>query len=379
MPATNKQLTPDNSVHPGQVLRDALNKMGIKQKDLALRIDVTEKHISSVIQGKNSITADFAIRLERALNESAACWLERQRNFDEAVARKQLLQNAKRSLDVKKKILAEFDYADLIQVGYVPNATGADEKIIFLEQFFGVINLRLVTKLYPAAFKNTGSTDTNKGAVAAWLRAGQLVSSGVRVGSLDLKQVRRIASWAPMSYMQSPTLREDVQRIKKELANYGVVLLVMRQPTNSGIKGSTQWLRKRVVVQVSLHDQYADEFWFTLLHELAHVVLHDRGTFVDCDDSARSMIEQAADQQAWDWLIYPKRYEQIISRSDFSREYILNFSGNNKYMSGILVNRLQNDGLIPPGRFNSLRIKRRLSEEKPVNSALIDSSFGVLY
>ena len=46
-------------------LKDILDSEEMSQKDLCLRTDMSEKHISNIIQGKASITPETALKLEK--------------------------------------------------------------------------------------------------------------------------------------------------------------------------------------------------------------------------------------------------------------------------------------------------------------------------
>lgn len=75
--------SPDWSVHPGETLREILETSGIMQATLAREMGVSQKHLNFVVQGKAAITAQFAVRLERALGvPSAEFWMKLQSDFD---------------------------------------------------------------------------------------------------------------------------------------------------------------------------------------------------------------------------------------------------------------------------------------------------------
>ena len=61
---------------------------GLNQTDLATAIGCTHAKVNSVINGKRSITPDFAIDLERVLGTSAEVWLRLQAKYDLWLARK---------------------------------------------------------------------------------------------------------------------------------------------------------------------------------------------------------------------------------------------------------------------------------------------------
>jgi addiction module HigA family antidote len=75
-------------VHPGVTLREILESSGITQRTVALEMGVTQKHLNFVVQGKAAITAQFAVRLERALGvPTAEFWMSLQTNYDLRKAR----------------------------------------------------------------------------------------------------------------------------------------------------------------------------------------------------------------------------------------------------------------------------------------------------
>lgn len=68
-------------VHPGEVLQDELNELGITQAKLAHHIGVLPKTINEICRGKRGISAEMAVRLSRALGASAQFWLNLQNNW----------------------------------------------------------------------------------------------------------------------------------------------------------------------------------------------------------------------------------------------------------------------------------------------------------
>ena len=69
-------------VHPGEVLKDELEEMGLSQSALAEHIDVLPKTINEICRGKRGISAEMAIKLSRALGASPQFWLNLQNNWE---------------------------------------------------------------------------------------------------------------------------------------------------------------------------------------------------------------------------------------------------------------------------------------------------------
>ena len=53
---------------PGETIKEQLIDRGISQKEFALRMDMSEKHISKLINGEVQLTTDVAIRLEMVMD-----------------------------------------------------------------------------------------------------------------------------------------------------------------------------------------------------------------------------------------------------------------------------------------------------------------------
>jgi len=69
-------------VHPGEVLMDELEEIGLSQTDLAKHIGVLPKTINTICLGKSGINAEMAVKLSRSLGGSPQFWLNLQNNWE---------------------------------------------------------------------------------------------------------------------------------------------------------------------------------------------------------------------------------------------------------------------------------------------------------
>jgi len=72
---------------PGATIKEQLNDRGMSQKEFAARMDMSEKHISKLINGEVQLTPEVAVRLEVVLGAPAKFW-----NNLEAVYREKLIK-----------------------------------------------------------------------------------------------------------------------------------------------------------------------------------------------------------------------------------------------------------------------------------------------
>ncbi|MBI9087056.1 MAG: HigA family addiction module antidote protein [Desulfobacterales bacterium] len=68
-------------IHPGEVLKDELDEVGLTQSALAKHIGVLPKTINEICRGKRGISAEMAMKLSKALGGSPQFWLNLQNNW----------------------------------------------------------------------------------------------------------------------------------------------------------------------------------------------------------------------------------------------------------------------------------------------------------
>jgi len=74
------------AVHPGEVLEDALDELGITPTELARQIDVPPNRISQVIGGKRAVTGDTALRFGHWFGCEPQFWLNLQSAYELRIA-----------------------------------------------------------------------------------------------------------------------------------------------------------------------------------------------------------------------------------------------------------------------------------------------------
>jgi antitoxin HigA-1 len=80
-------MTMKNPPHPGLLIRDNIDDLGLSVAEAAAGLGVTRQQLYNVVNGKSSVTPEMALRLEKALGGSADTWLRMQANHDLAQLR----------------------------------------------------------------------------------------------------------------------------------------------------------------------------------------------------------------------------------------------------------------------------------------------------
>ena len=76
----------ERAVHPGEILKEELDELGVSPTEFARQIDVPPNRVGQIIAGKRSVTAEEALRLGHWFGVEAQFWLNLQTRFDLIVA-----------------------------------------------------------------------------------------------------------------------------------------------------------------------------------------------------------------------------------------------------------------------------------------------------
>ena len=141
------------------------------------------------------------------------------------------------------------------------------------------------------------------------------------------------------------------KEIKKEFYFSGVDLQVIPNITGSKLNGATRIVGKHILLMLSDRYSNSDTFWFTLFHEIGHIINGDFGASFEMDEGE---IENRANEYAENILIEPNTYKDFVSKNIFTVESINDFSKKINRDIGIVLGRLQRDGFI---KYNDVRFK----------------------
>jgi len=77
-------------IHPGIILGEELDEIGISAAELARQLKIPANRISQIIAGRRNITADTALRLGKWFGMSAVFWLNLQKSYELRLAQKEI-------------------------------------------------------------------------------------------------------------------------------------------------------------------------------------------------------------------------------------------------------------------------------------------------
>lgn len=350
--ATNqnlKQYQPPIAFHPGETLAEKLEELGYGPKEFATRTGKPEKTIFAIINGKSSVTPEMAVQFEQVLKIPAHFWLNKQRNYDEYLAREELKLLLKASVEWQKS----FPITDMVKKGWLPAKATPEEKALTLLGFFGFSSPIAWENYYfkqelKVAFRISLAHTKEPYAIAAWLRKGELQAAELPTNTYNekafkeaLPQIKSIMAKHPENFftqLQSLCLEAGVKVVHTPC--------IQKAPIN----GSTRWINDTPLIQLTGRYKRNDSFWFTFFHEAGHILLHGKkDIFLEnieySDFDKQKEIE--ADNFAIKWTLSKEEEEEITHLFNIKDEDVIEFAEKFNTHPAIIIGRLQHKKLIP--------------------------------
>lgn len=333
---------------PGATIREQLDDRGMSQKEFAARMDMSEKHISKLINGEVQLTPEMAMRLEFVLGISANFW-----NNLESIYREKLLKiKEENSMDQDIELAKELPYNEMAKLGWIPSTRNIVEKVVYLRKYFEVVELSLLENMQVTriACRRLAINEKSDLALMAWAQKVKLYARNMATAPIDIKGL--IADLPKIRSMTRQKPDVFASRLKEMLAKRGVALVFVPHLTGSFLHGATFIDGGKIVIGLTARGKDADKFWFSLFHELGHIILGHIGL----PNGTSEMDEKAANDWAGEVLIRHEELESFLQRNlAMNPQNICKFAEEQGVAPGIVVGRLQNDGLIKHYMFNELK------------------------
>ena len=293
---------------PISAIKFRMEEAGLTQRDLVPLIGSRAK-VSEVLSGKRELTMSMARALHEHLGVPADALLKKPgATFGPAPTRDELRR---------------FPWREMVNREWLePRANLRD----YEEEMYRELEDRVGGQgvMTPALLRENGhrrmNAKTNHYALWAWClqvlgtAKENLPQCDYLPGVVDETLLREVA--------QCSSSADGPLKAQEHLANHGIALVVEKHLKNTYLDGAVLRLGDgRPVIGLTLRYDRIDNFWFTLMHELAHVSLHleDNGEaafFDDLDLKESSRIEQEADETAENALIPLGLWESSAAREN---------------------------------------------------------------
>lgn len=342
-------LSRDFIIHPGETLAEVIEDRGMTQRELAVRTGMTEKHISTVIHGQKNISVAFSKKLEYALGIESSFWMNLQINYDRELLEFEELNNITEDEIGVLKNLKEVSEV-WTSFGWLNAEENSAAMVLDFRRIFGISNLCDTPKIsYVAAYRaQTKNMSVDPYVLFAWQRMCELLTKNSKIADkVDVEKLRsKIPEIKSVMFLRANQIHHKLSDI---FSACGIAFKIVPNFTGAPVQG---FIKKTdegtLILCMTLRNKFADIFWFTLFHEIAHILNGDTGhEFIDFN-SVSGDIEEKADRMAGDFLLDSADYQAFVNAEGYKRSSdIERFAASQNVKDYIVRGRLMKEKIIP--------------------------------
>ncbi len=339
--------------HPGYYIKEIADDLGITQEDFAKRLGTTPKNMSLIIRGEQRLSTDMAMKLSNMLGTSMNYWFNLQNAYDSALAEIE----ANEELGEEKEILKILGYGYFEEHFHLPHIPRMlDQQVQELRRFLGIASLKVLTDSDLAvSFRGNAANMTKANVVKANAMVQIATNRALEVEAPKFNRAKFEEAVA-----EAANLTKDHEAffpvIERSFREAGVILQVLPNLKGSKINGATKKIGSNIMLMVNDRRIFADTFWFTLFHEIGHIMHGDYGISFE---GQKGESERLADEYAQNMLIDPDAYTEFIQWNDFSLRAITAFAKRINRDPGIVLGRLENDKHVKYGDLTLSHLRTR--------------------
>lgn len=337
-------LSLDFIIHPGETIKEVLEERQMNQEELAIRTGFSPKHVSEVVNGKKGISPSFAKSLEYVFGIPASFWINLQGIYDkEMLEYKEQEEIDESEVEIVKGLKKLIKYAEEQEI--MSKTKDIISQIIELRSICNVKNLTYINNLVTSqvAFRKSQTIETNIYVLYVWLRICEIIAqrNSIEKEYDEQKLKDNIENIKKCMFLE---INEAVEELKRIFADCGIIFQVVKNFTGAPVQGFIKKNDNKIMISMTIRRSFADEFWFTLFHEIGHLLNGDiiNTQFIDYADS-KSDMEDKADEFARKTLINEEDYNAFMSNSNLTEEEIIKFAKEQGVKPFIVVGRIQKE------------------------------------
>ncbi len=263
---------PARKFGPGYFIREQMEYRNWTQEDLAEVMGMTIKHINKILQDKQSITTSTAKILSEIFETTPQYWLNLDTNYQLWLHHEKTEKESE--ADLKASIYERMPIKDMVAKGWLkPYQTAAELKQQVL-QFWNwkEIDFSVLETLYLPHFtpKSEDFNPFNTSYAITWLRKANIEANKIKVSPYNKKKLEALCA----NLNTFTVIENGVNLFLEELEKAGVIFFVLPHLQKTYLDGAAFLLGENPVIVYTARYKRIDNFWFTVAHEIAHVLLH---------------------------------------------------------------------------------------------------------
>ena len=366
MATSTSQYNPDYAVLLDGCWRSHIAALGLSHVEFAERCGFSPEVVSEIVVGEGLIDPEIADVLGRETGLNQVVWLNLEAAYRDKLA--ELSENEALAEWAKK-----FPAKELVKRGDLSESSLQGDRMARMLSFFDVWSADALQDKYgetSIANRHSPSFKSSRPELATWLRLGEIEAERTECPEYEMEAF--LGSLQDIRSLTASDVHGALEEARNLCLQAGVVLLFIQPVKKVALSGASWWLSTgKPIIQLSARHMSDDHVWFSLFHEAAHILLHSKKqVFIDairskadCNVVEESKAESEADAWARNFLVPLSDWEQFAGAFLGSADEVRHFAAEQGIAPGIIVGRLQHEGILEWTRLNSL--KRKLAWTEP--------------
>jgi HTH-type transcriptional regulator/antitoxin HigA len=334
---------PAQSVSPGEILSGELEARGWSQKDLAEITGRPHQAINEIVKGSKQITPETAIELAQAFGMSSEFWLNLESHYRLHEAEKK--KRGSNKIVQRSRLFGIVPVRELIKRGWIKATKRVEELEEEVCRFLQINSIDQTPKFAAASFRRAEKRGPKTSGQRAWMARVEHLARQQKVSKFSLPNLNK----ALQDILDLSEKEANVAHVPEILLSLGIHFVIVRHMPKTYLDGATWMINRNPVIALTLRYDRIDSFWFTLLHEVAHIIRkHGSGVCNLYDTKPADKDEQEANNEAQLWLVDPAELESFVknTRYYYSKNEIESFATESRRHPGIIVGQMQYAGLM---------------------------------
>ncbi|MBO6195194.1 MAG: helix-turn-helix transcriptional regulator [Bacilli bacterium] len=319
----------------GHMLKEYLDYYKISQTEFADRLNISQKHMNEIINGKTSISLELmiAISLLTDIDVDLIYFCEHKRKVYNYL--KDKFKNEKELKDfLNSYSIKEMNDRKWLRL---KDETSLVQNYIDLIEYLNVKDINIFDSLLEKRYLFKKRDDSDNKKIYLWIRHCDIMTKDIQVCDYKSSDLNKLLK--ELKFEQNKEFNKDnlISLFKK----YGIILYIEDALKGSKVRGCIRVKINTPVIYMTTYYKEKSSFYFTLYHELMHL-RHDYNklknkTIIEDDDESDDI-----DQLALNEMINDRVYKEILCNFDDKDK----IAKDNNIPLCFLYTRLAKEGII---------------------------------
>lgn len=314
-----KNLKPFKVFSPGDHLRNLLEENNWTQNDLAEIMSVSQKHINEIIQNKQALTIENAVLLSKVFGLSPEFWINTYLTY-----KLQNIEQSEKCISVMQKteLYKIMPIGEMIKREWIARPNNYIELIDYINTFWGETEISEAKIKEKQAHiylkKNEENEIINIAHATTWVQMLKNLSAKISSNPYSKEMLRDL-----IDNIHSYLLAENgIASFLNALENAGVKIIQLNHLSKTYLDGAAYFDELNPVVVFTCRVNRLDNFIFTLVHEIAHILLHLEGKGKIAIDDEKMDRSTQIELEADNFTIITLQYDRIAGYFEGKSRYV---------------------------------------------------------